>query len=143
MSTNSLSAKDIKSDWQLVDAKNKILGRLATEVASMLRGKKKANFVPYLDMGDNVVIINAAKVSVSGQKESKKIYFRHSGYPGGVRVETLSDLRKRKPEDIMKHAVWGMMPKGKLGRQMMKKLHIFATDEHMFKEKFKKGKKVS
>lgn len=132
MSTNSVSAKDIKREWHLIDAKNQVLGRLSVEVASLLMGKNKPNFVPYLNMGDNVVVINAAKVKVTGKKEQQKKYFRHSGYPGGLKTETLADLRVRKPESLILHAVSGMVPKTKLGRQMIKKLHVFAGVSHPF-----------
>lgn len=137
MSTNKVSAKEIKRAWHLLDAKTMVLGRLATEVATKLIGKNKPNFVPYLDMGDNVVVINAAKVKVTGKKESQKVYVRHSGYPGGLKVETLSDLRQRKPEEVIIHAVAGMVPKTKLGRQMIKKLHVFAGSTHPFKKELK------
>lgn len=134
MSTASLSAKNIKRNWHLIDAKNKILGRMATYVARILMGKQKAEYVPYLDIGDSVVVINANKVEVTGKKERQKVYFRHSGYPGGDRREILSQLRVRKPEEIIRHAVWGMMPKTKLGRVMIKKLHIFSGSEHPYKD---------
>ena len=137
MSTNTVSAKEIKRNWHLIDAKNKVLGRLSTDVAKILTGKHKPNFVPYLDMGDNVVVVNAAQVKVTGKKESQKKYVRHSGYPGGLKVEKLSDLRIRKPEEIIIHAVKGMVPKNKLGRQMIKKLHVYKGSEHPFEKKFK------
>lgn len=133
MSTNSVSAKDIKREWHLIDAKNQVLGRLATEVAKILMGKNKPNYVPYLDMGDNVVVINAVKVITTGKKEQQKSYVRHSGYPGGLKVEQLAKVRENKPEQIIIHAVKGMIPKTRLGRQMVKKLHVFAGSEHPFK----------
>lgn len=137
MSTNSVSVKEIHRDWHLIDAKNKILGRLATEVATKIIGKNKPNFVPYLDMGDNVVVINASKVKVTGKKELQKKYIRHSGYPGGYKEETLAKLRERNPEEIIVHAVKGMVPGTKLGRQMIKKLHVFAGGTHPFKKELK------
>lgn len=137
MSTNKVSAKDIQRNWHLIDAKNKILGRLATEAATILMGKNKSNFVPYLDMGDNIVVINASKIKVTGKKEEQKKYVRHSGFPGGLRVEKLGGLRSRKPEDVIIHAVRGMIPKTKLGRQMLLKLHVFEGSEHPFKHKLK------
>lgn len=140
MSTNVLSVKDIKRDWHLINAKGKILGRLASEVASILTGKNKPMFVPYLDTGDNVVIINASKIVLTGKKETQKKYARHSGYPGGYKEEKFSELKERKPEEIIKHAVSGMVPKTKLGRQMIKKLHVFAGSEHSFKDKLKNEK---
>ncbi len=132
MSTNAISVKDIKRNWHLIDADGKILGRLATEIATKLMGKNKASFVPYLDTGDYVVITNAALVKVTGKKLIQKKYVRHSGYPGGLRVETLGKLLQRKPQDIIKHAVSGMLPKTKLGKKMIKKLHVFAGKEHSF-----------
>lgn len=137
MATNVLSSKDIKRSWHLLDAGNKILGRVATEAAIILMGKNKANFVPYLDIGDFVVIVNAKDVKVSGKKEEQKRYIRHSGYPGGFREENLATLRKKKPEQIIIHAVKGMLPKTKLGRLMIKKLHVFAGKEHPFEKNFK------
>ncbi len=138
MSTNILSAKDIKRDWKLVDAKDQILGRMATQIASMLIGKSKPSRVPYLDSGDYVVVVNAALVKTTGKKEEQKEYFRHSGYPGGDRKETLAKMRQKMPEYIIKHAVWGMMPKTKLGRQMIKKLYVVAGAENPYQEKFAK-----
>lgn len=143
MSTNVLRKKDIKRSWCLVDAKDKILGRVATEVVGMLMGKNKPNFVPYLDSGDNVVVINAAKVKVSGKKETTKVYFRHSGYPGGDKKETLAQLRVRRPDQLVVHAVKGMLPKNKLGREMIKKLHVYVAYEHDYQDKFKEVKSDS
>lgn len=137
MSTNKVSARDIKRDWHLVDAKNKVLGRLSTDVAKIVTGKHKPNFVPYLDMGDNVVVINASQVKVTGKKETQKKYVRHSGYPGGLKVEKLADLRLRNPEEIIIHAVKGMVPKNKLGRQMLKKLHVFGSSHHPFQKELR------
>ncbi len=124
MATNSLSHRDIKLEKVTFDAKNKVLGRLASDIAKILMGKNKPNFVPYLDNGDYVVVTNAAQVKVTGRKEEVKTYARHSGYPGGFKSETLSDLRKRRPEAIIVHAVKGMLPHNKLGRQMIKKLTV-------------------
>lgn len=132
MSTNIVSSKEIKKSWLLIDAKNQVLGRLATKVATVLMGKNKPQFVPYLDMGDNVVVVNASKVKVTGKKEEQKKYVRHSGYPGGLKVRTLSQVREDHPEELIIHAVKGMIPKTKLGRQMIKKLHVFAGASHPF-----------
>ncbi|MDO8638613.1 MAG: 50S ribosomal protein L13 [Candidatus Daviesbacteria bacterium] len=134
MSTNKLSAKNIKRQWHLLDAKGKILGRLSTETAKLLMGKNKVNYVPYLDMGDNVVIINAEMITVTGKKEDQKTYDRYSGYQGGRRVETFKELKIRKPEDIIIHAVKGMLPKTKLAEGMIKKLHVYKGSEHPFKK---------
>lgn len=125
MSTNVLSAKNIQREKHTVDASGKILGRLATEVATLLMGKNKPHFVTYLDTGDFVVVTNASKVKVSGKKMSQKKYVRHSGYPRGLKVETFDKLLIRKPEYIIEHAVKGMLPNSKLGRQMIKKLKVY------------------
>lgn len=132
MSTVSVSSKDIKRQWHLVDAKDKILGRLATEVATLLMGKHKPEYVPYLDQGDFVVVTNAAQVKVSGKKSAQKKYVRHSGYPGGLKSETFEQLIKRQPTKVIEHAIKGMLPKNKLGRQMVKKLKVFADDKHSY-----------
>ncbi|MDD5146988.1 MAG: 50S ribosomal protein L13 [Candidatus Daviesbacteria bacterium] len=128
MGTNKLSAKDIKRESHAIDASGKILGRLATEVATILMGKNKNKFVPYLDLGDFVVVTNASKVKVTGKKMKDKKYVRHSGYPGGLKVETFDKLINRKPEYIIEHAVKGMLPHNRLGRQMIKKLKVFAGE---------------
>lgn len=132
MSTNVLSTKDIKRDWHLIDAQNKILGRLATEVATKLSGKHKAMRVPYLDTGDFVVVTNASKIRVTGKKAQQKKYVRHSGYPGGLKIEIFNKLIIRRPEEVIRHAITGMLPKTSLGRKMIKKLHVFAGAEHPF-----------
>jgi len=134
MSTSSISGKNIQRKWYLIDAKDQILGRMATEVAKILMGKNKAGFVPYLDMGDFVVVTNASKVLVSGKKSQTKRYVRHSGYPGGLTVEIFDEMIKRKPEHIVEHAVLGMLPGNKLGKKMIKKLKVFAGDEHPYKK---------
>lgn len=126
MSTNVLSAKSIQRQKHVVDASGKILGRLATEVAKYLMGKHKRQFVPYLDIGDFVVVTNASKVKLSGKKMDQKVYTRHSGYPGGLKVEAFDKLIVRKPEYVIEHAVRGMLPHNKLGRQMIKKLKVYA-----------------
>lgn len=132
MSTNAVSSKDIKREWHLIDAKGQILGRLATEVATKLMGKHKPQFVPYLDNGDFVIVTNAAKVKVTGRKMDQKVYFRHSGFPGGDTRKTLEDLLNKNPTEVIKHAVSGMLPKHKLGHEMIKKLHIYADEKHPF-----------
>ena len=119
MSTNVLSAKDIKREIHTIDADGKILGRLAATVARILMGKNKPQYVPYLDSGDFVVVTNAAKIKVTGKKAAQKKYVNHSGYPGGLRVETFDKLILRRPEKIIEHAIAGMLPKGKLGRKMV------------------------
>lgn len=137
MSTNVLSAKDIKREWHVVDAKGKVLGRIATDIATMLSGKGKVSYVPYLDNGDFVVVTNAALVKVTGKKADQKKYVRHSGYPGGLKVEVFADLIKRKPEDVILHAVKGMLPKTKLGKKMIKKLHVFPSSTHPYAKQLK------
>lgn len=129
MSTNVVSAKNIKREKHTIDASGKILGRLATEVATILMGKNKPNYVPYLDVGDYVVVTNASKVKLTGKKELKKKYIRHSGYPGGLKSETFDKMILRKPEYVIEHAVKGMLPHSRLGRQMIKKLKVFAGEE--------------
>jgi large subunit ribosomal protein L13 len=121
---------DIEKKWWLVNAEGKILGRLATQVANLLRGKKKPQFTSHLDTGDFVVIINAEKIRVSGRKLDQKTYYSHSQYPGGLKEEKLKDLLERKPEEVIKKAVWGMIPKGKLGRAVYKKLKVYRGPSH-------------
>jgi large subunit ribosomal protein L13 len=128
---------EVKREWHLIDAKNKILGRLSTEIALLLMGKSKPYFVKNLDCGDYVVVINAKDVKTTGKKEDLKKYFRHSGYPGGFKAETLKDLRKRNPEGIIEHAVSGMVPQNKLKALMLKRLYIFAENTHTYGDKFK------
>jgi len=127
----------VERQWHLIDAQDQILGRTATKIARHLIGKDKVEYVPHQDVGDHVVVTNAAEVAVTGKKEKQKIYYRHSGYPGGLRSETLGDLRERRPEEIIRRAVKGMLPKNKLQKSMLKRLHIFASGEHEFKDKFK------
>jgi len=122
--------QDLKPTWYLVDADDKILGRMATKIANLLRGKEKAIFTPHVDTGDFVVVINAAKVKLSGRKEQQKSYARHTGYPGGLRVEPVARVRVRHPERMIEYAVAGMMPKNRLGKAMLKKLKIYAGAEH-------------
>jgi large subunit ribosomal protein L13 len=121
---------DIEQKWLLIDAEGRILGRMATEVADLIRGKRKPQFTSHLDTGDFVVIVNAEKIKVSGRKLEQKKYYSHSGYPGGIKEETLKDLLERKPEEVIKKAVWGMIPKGKLGRALYKKLKVYRGPTH-------------
>jgi len=124
---------DIKREWFIIDAKDKILGRVAAKVAVILRGKHKPIFSPHLDTGDGVVIINAAKIKVTGRKMSQKVYRRYSGYPGGLREVTLETLLAKKPATVMRLAIRRMLPGGSLGRQLLKKLKIYADDKHQQK----------
>lgn len=135
--TKPTKTSDIKREWHLVDVKDKVLGREATEIAQLLMGKAKPNFVPYLDMGDYVVVTNAALVKATGSKDEKKEYTRYSGYPGGLKKEKLKDLRARKPEEIVRRAVAGMLPKNKLRKRMLKRLLIYQRAEHPYEKKFK------
>ena len=121
---------DIDHKWYVIDAEDKTLGKVAAEIAMILRGKKKPIYTPHVDCGDYVVVVNAEKVAVTGKKEKQKIYKSHCGYPGGLKETTLAELRAKKPEEIIRHAVKGMMPKGKLGRQMFKKLKVYVGPEH-------------
>ena len=120
----------IERRWWLVNAEGKILGRLATEVAILLRGKKKPQFVDFLDSGDFVIVINAEKINVTGKKEEEKVYYSHSLYPGGLKKETLKELLEKKPEEVIRRAVWGMIPKNKLGRAVYKKLKVYRGPQH-------------
>ncbi len=121
---------DVERKWWLVNADGKILGRLATEVATLLRGKKKPQFADFCDTGDFVIVINAEKINVTGKKLEDKVYYSHSGYPGGLKSETLKDLLKDKPEEVIRRAVWGMIPKNKLGRAVFKKLKVYRGLRH-------------
>ena len=121
---------EVERKWYIIDAEGKTLGRLSTEVASILRGKRKPIFTPHVDTGDYVIVINAEKVQVTGKKREDKIYKHHTGFPGGLREVPFEKLQAKKPEEIIRHAVKGMMLKGKLGRQMFKKLKVYAGPEH-------------
>jgi len=123
-------ASDVERKWYVVDAAGKPLGRLASEVAAILRGKKKPIYTPYVDTGDYVIVINAAKVAVTGKKLDQKVYFHHSEYVGGVKTITLRQLLAKKPEQVIEKAVKGMLPHNALGKQMYKKLHVYAGPEH-------------
>lgn len=130
MKTYTLKKGDIERQWWLFDADGKVLGRLATEIAVILRGKKNPRFVPHMDSGDFVVVINAEKVRVTGRKTDDKVYHSHSLYPGGLKTKTLKDLLEKKPEEVIRRAVWGMIPKNKLGRAVYKKLKVYSGPQH-------------
>lgn len=136
-SATSTKLNEIKREWHLVDLKGKILGRVATEIAKLLMGKGKPNFVRHLDMGDYVVTVNAKDIKVTGKKETAKKYYRHSGYPGGFKAEVLRELRAERPAEIIVHAVSGMLPQNRLRAKMLKRLKVFAGEAHSFKDKFK------
>ncbi|VAX32241.1 LSU ribosomal protein L13p (L13Ae) [hydrothermal vent metagenome] len=130
MKTTAFKKIDVQEKWFIVDAKDKILGRMATEVASILRGKHKTTFTPNQDLGDHVIVINAEKIAVTGKKETNKIYYHHTGYIGGIKSTTLKKLRAEKPERIVQFAIQGMLPKTKLGNAMAKKLKVYAGESH-------------
>lgn len=128
--TYSPTPADIDRAWFVVDAADVPLGRLSSEVAQLLRGKHKPTYAPHMDGGDFVVVVNAAQIHVSGNKEIEKIYYRHSGFPGGLRAETLSQIRESHPERLVEVAVRGMLPKNRLGRQLIRKLKVYAGADH-------------
>ncbi len=130
MSTFSAKKGEVPRNWVLVDATDKVLGRLAAHVASILRGKTKPEYTPHADVGDFVVIINAGKVKLTGNKLDQKMYYHHSGYIGGIKSKSAKQLLEKKPEDVIKHAVKGMLPKNTLGRAMFKKLKVYAGEQH-------------
>lgn len=131
MKTFSAKKEDIARQWFVVDAKDQVLGRLAVEVARRLRGKHKAEYTPHVDTGDFVVVVNARKIAVTGDKENAKIYYHHTGHPGGIKSVTLREMLNKHPTRVIENAVRGMLPKNKLGRAMLKKLKIYADDEHL------------
>jgi large subunit ribosomal protein L13 len=120
----------VKKKWYIIDAENQTLGRLSTKIALFLRGKYKPYFTPYLDTGDYVIVINADKINVTGNKKLEKFYRQHSGRPGGMKIENFEDLQKRLPERIIEQSVKGMLPKGSLGRDIYRKLYVYVTDYH-------------
>ena len=128
----TMSAKTVpeKRSWYVVDATDKILGRLASQVASRLRGKHQPIFTPHADTGDFIIVINAEKVRLTGRKWQQKTYYRHSGYMGGIKSITAKKLREKRPEDLVRYAVWGMLPKNRLGRKLYKKLKVYAGPNH-------------
>ncbi|WP_203364227.1 50S ribosomal protein L13 [Bacillus sp. REN10] len=128
--TYMAKASEIERKWYVVDAEGKTLGRLSSEVASILRGKHKPTYTPHVDTGDHVIIINAEKIELTGKKLTDKIYYRHSMYPGGLKSRTALEMRTNYPERMLELAIKGMLPKGSLGRQMAKKLHVYAGPEH-------------
>ena len=133
MKTYSARKEDIARDWYLVDAEGKALGRLAAEIAKRLRGKHKPVYTPHIDTGDFIVVVNADKVVLTGKKLTDKIYYHHTGYPGGLKSVTAGKMLEEKPEDLLTGAVRGMLPKNSLGRQMLKKLKVYRGDRHPHK----------
>ena len=130
MKTYMANPDKIERKWYVVDAEGQTLGRLAAEVAKVLRGKNKPEFTPHIDTGDNVIVINAEKIKVTGKKLDQKVYYHHSDYVGGMKETTLREMMDKKPEKVIELAVKGMLPKGPLGRSMIKKLHVYAGPEH-------------
>ena len=130
MKTYNPKPGEIQRDWLIVDAEGKTLGRLATQIAERLRGKNKTQFAPHVDIGDFVVVINAEKIAVTGNKLEQKIYYKHSGYPGGLRERTLKEQLNRQPTEVLRKAVKGMLPRNRLGRAQLTKLKIYAGPEH-------------
>ncbi len=128
--TVSANKATVDKEWVIIDAEGKILGRLASVVASMLRGKHKTNFTPHVDCGDNVIVINADKITLSGTKMSDKVYIRHTGFPGGQRFTTAEAMLKKKPIGLVEKAVKGMLPKNRLGAELYRNLHVYAGPEH-------------
>lgn len=128
--TYSEKNETVKRNWRIVDAKDRVLGRVATRVADILRGKDKANYTPHIDCGDFVVIINASQIKFTGNKLNDKKYYKHSGFRGGMKVQTAKELMETKPEEVIKMAVWGMLPKGPLGRSIVGKLKVYPGVEH-------------
>ena len=130
MKTISLKKSEISKEWWVVDAKDQILGRFASRIAQIIRGKHKPNFTPHMDMGDFVIVLNAEKIKVTGNKERDKTYFRHTGYPGGVKETSLSMLRRTNPEKILMNAVKGMLPHNRLGRSILSNLKVYKGGKH-------------
>lgn len=135
--TRAMKFKDIKRFWHLINIEGKILGRVSTTIAKYLVGKHKVNYVPYLDVGDYVVVINAQKVAVSGRKLFSKVLTSYSGYPGGLKKERLDEIFKKKPEYLIKHAVSGMLPKNKMRDDRLARLYVYTDEKHPFSDKFK------
>ena len=138
MKTYHPKGKDVKRDWHFVDARGKILGRMATQIATYLMGKHKPSYSRHLDMGDYVVVVNAGEVEVTGRKEKQKEYYSHSGYPGGFKITKFSKLKKEQPEKIIERAVFGMLPKNRLQSPRLRRLKVFAGDKHTYEDKFNK-----
>lgn len=130
MKTFMLRKEDVKRNWYIIDAEDKNLGRVASKAAHYLRGKHKPEFTPHIDCGDNIIIINTSKVNLTGDKLDKKMYYNHSGYPGGLRTRTARQMKQSYPVEMMEKAIKGMLPKGRLGRQMFRKLFVYEGAEH-------------
>jgi len=142
MKTHSTKASDIKRDWHVIDASGRTLGRLATEIAQLLKGKHKPIYAPHLDTGDYVIVVNAEKVRVTGNKAKQKVYYRHSGYPGGLKAITFEKMMEKHPARIIEQAVRGMLPKNPLGRAMFRKLKVYDGPTHTHQAQVKAGSKA-
>ena len=130
MSTYTAKAGEVQHGWVVVDARDKVLGRLATQIATRLRGKHRPEYTPHVDTGDYVIVVNASKLRVTGRKTERKMYYRHTGYPGGIREMNFAKAQATRPERVLQHAVKGMLPKGPLGYAMLRKLKVYAGDKH-------------
>ena len=137
------SIKDVKPEWHIIDASNQSLGRVSSEIATILQGKHKAIYVPYIDTGDYVVVINSEKIKITGKKLEQKTYYRHSGYPGGIKQKTLAKVMDESPIEAIKHSVKGMLPKNTVGRKMLSKLKIYVGDKHKHQAQFKSKEDLS
>jgi len=142
MATYSAKKGEVERSWYIIDAENKVLGKIATKIAAILRGKHKPVFTPHVDTGDFVVVINAKKVHLTGRKLANKMYYRHTGYPGGLKSMSAEEMLKKKPENIIKLAVRGMLPKNKLGRKQLTKLKVYSGSDHPHKPQTPKELKV-
>ena len=130
MKTQSVNKESVLHGWYVVDADGKTLGRLSTQIANRLRGKHKAEFTPHVDTGDYIIVVNADKIHVTGKKETDKLYYHHTGFPGGIKAMALGKMREKSPEKILENAVKGMMPRNRLGRAMLSKLKVYAGNSH-------------
>ncbi len=142
MRTYSTKAGDIKRQWHVVDATGKTLGRLSAQIARLLKGKHKPMYAPHLDTGDYIIVVNAAKVRVTGRKAKQKVYYRHSGYPGGLKQVTFEKMLSSQPTRVIEHAVRGMLPRNRLGRAMFRKLRVYAGDSHPHQAQVGAGSEV-
>ncbi len=143
MKTFMLRKEDVKREWYVVDASDMPLGRLATKIAVVLSGKHKPTYTPHIDCGDNVIVINASKVDLTGKKLDDKLYYNHSGYPGGMRVRNARTMREKYSTEMIERAVKGMLPKGRLGRQMLKKIFVYENEDHKHQAQMPKEMKVN
>ena len=137
------SINDVKPEWHIIDASDQSLGRVSSEIATILQGKHKVLYVPYINTGDYVVVINAEKIKITGKKLEQKTYYRHSGYPGGIKQKTLAEIMNQSPIEAIKHSVKGMLPKNSVGRKMLSRLKIYVGDKHKHHAQFKSGESLA